>query len=128
MPPLLPNLAAQIQEPLVVRASLQQTAVGIKAGHHPVDVLIRAGIQALDGPDSVFEGCIVEMCPIGPDMAPEKLASVLVWLVVELTLIEPYTLQGQAPAKLRKQSEKVAVAFFRDYENDIIHEAAADTV
>jgi hypothetical protein len=56
-------------------------------------------------------------------MTPEKLASVLVWLVVELTLIEPYTLQGQAPAKLRKQSEKVAVAFFRDYENDIIHEA-----
>lgn len=63
------------------------------------------------------------MDPIGPDMASQKLASVLIWLIVELSLVELHSLPGEASAELRKERQEIGVPLFRDYENNIIHEA-----
>ena len=63
------------------------------------------------------------MDPIGPDMASQKLASVLIWLIVELSLVELHSLLGEAPPELRKERQEIDMPLFRDHENNIIHEA-----
>ena len=56
-------------------------------------------------------------------MASQKLASVLIWLIVELSLVELHSFLGEAPAELRKERQEISMPLFRDHENNIIHEA-----
>ena len=108
----------------MVRAGLELPGVAVDARYKRVDMLplVIEDIELPDTGQGAVIGIVVKMDPPGLDVYAKELQPVLIWLVVELALVESYADGGKTPAKLRHEGERVLVLELRHHHHAVVHE------
>ena len=114
----------QLHDPAKVRAPLHEASIAVNARQDVInpEQLVLHPVEFLNASHRPGEGIVIYMGAVRYDMTAEKLATMLVGLVVEFLLIQTKPLCGESFPKLRHKCEGISMQMLRNHFHTVIHE------